>query len=299
MILAIGEALVDLIADQPGALAAAESFSAFPGGSVTNLAIGVAGLGHDSGLAAALGTDGEGDLVADALARAGVNSQVVRLDHPTTTVHVSSGRGTPEFELTRGADRHFDHEVHVEGATAVHTSAFALSLDPLRTRCLDALRAGQAAGALTSIDLNFSSKVWGVDARTAGPALADATALSDVVKCSVDDLERIFGDGWRGEMLFDWGNPLVVITAGRERTTLLDNGRWVDDVPVPPAPVVDTTGAGDAFWAGFLTSYLAGERQDPITAIEAGHASAAIKLGRKGPLLDDSGDYPAPPPAER
>jgi sugar/nucleoside kinase (ribokinase family) len=53
-------------------------------------------------------------------------------------------------------------------------------------------------------------------------------------------------------------------------------GGWVE-VPVPPVPAVhDTTGAGDAFAAGFLGSLVAGAA--PVDAARAGHRAAAAAI---------------------
>ena len=194
-----------------------------------------------------------GDLIVNTLTSAGVKLRLDRIEEPTTVVRVSTGRGTPEFEVVRDADQLFDSQVDLEGVDVVHTSAFALSFDPLRSRILNTLAEARKAGISTSIDLNFSPKVWGVEAEAAHPVLAEAVRQCDLVKCSVDDLERIFGPDWHGELLFKWGDPLVILTAGRDHTSIFDDGRLAGrHVGVPPAPVVDTTGAGDVFWAAFL-----------------------------------------------
>ncbi len=279
-ILCIGEAVVDLIADQPGPLQEAESFTPFPGGAPSNVALALASLGGSARLAASLGDDDFGDMVFDALEAAGVDtSMVVRSEAPTTAIKITTAQGTPDFSVVRGADRMLDIRPDLAGIELVHTSAFALSLDPQRSAVLDTL--GNAP--LVSVDMNFSPVVWGVEPSQAHPVLSAAVARADYVKCSIDDMTRMFGDDWEMDDLFAWGDALVILTAGRAETAIYKNGEWVDDVSVPPAPVIDTTGAGDAFWAGFVLSTLAGAA--PRAAVERGHETATIKIGRRGPMI--------------
>jgi sugar/nucleoside kinase (ribokinase family) len=84
-----------------------------------------------------------------------------------------------------------------------------------------------------------------------------------IIKASLDDAHRFFGPGYEPtayiEMLHELGPQTVVFTMGSKEGALLSqDGRLVGRLPVRPIKVVDATGAGDAFWAGFLVAMLDG-----------------------------------------
>jgi len=84
---------------------------------------------------------------------------------------------------------------------------------------------------------------------------------------------------------------LVVLTLGQEGCLVYHEGEMIR-VPGYEVEVVDTTGAGDAFWAGFLLKWLGGET--PVEAARFGNAVAALKVGTVGaiaPLPPAEGVY--------
>src|SRR5262249_44778931 len=74
--------------------------------------------------------------------------------------------------------------------------------------------------------------------------------------------------------------PVVALKLGAAGCLVAWGGEQ-RQVPAVPAVVVDATGAGDAFAAGFLASYLAA--RDPLAAAQAGAQSAAAIVARRGP----------------
>ncbi len=292
-LIAVGEVIADLISDERGVdLASSGSFRRVLGGSVANLAVAFAHLGGRVTVAGVVGHGPTASFVITELDRHGVDaSRIRRIDGESTTLaFVERGTATPAFEIVRGADRHIagvDLQAPLLDAVgALHTSAFALSREPARGAILEAMRHVRARGGLVSIDLNFEASVWG---RERGrEVLARAVAAADMVKASRDDLARLFGgpvtpdDG--ATILHGWGARVAVVTMGRDGALYSQDGTS-GHVAAEPATMVDTTGAGDAFWAGVLRATLLGAGLSAAVAL--GTRVAGRKVTMVGPLAED------------
>ena len=110
-----------------------------------------------------------------------------------------------------------------------------------------------------------------------------------MTKPSADDARRVFGPDYEPEqyieMFHDLGAEVVVFTRGEEGNLISENGRITAHVPARPVEVVDVTGAGDAFWAGFLTAILDGNPAEH--SVLFAREIVERKLTTKGPLPSD------------
>jgi fructokinase len=292
-ILAMGELLVDLIGDVPAdGLAATERFVRRAGGSPANMARTAALTGARTALISCVGDDGLGAFLRSDLDATGVDTRFLQtVDAPTSTVLVSRTTGTPDFLAFRHADAMLSAPLAppevLASARMAHTTSFALSRPPARSAILAALATAAGAGAQITIDANFAPEI-GPSADEARDLLREVTGHGAFVKVSDDDLARLFGDERQHadaiDTLHAWGAALVCLTRGKDGSVL----SWADgtetaEVPVAPVEAVgDATGAGDAFWGGFLASHLAGA--DPAACARRGAAIAARKLETTGPL---------------
>lgn len=138
------------------------------------------------------------------------------------------------------------------------------------------------AGAVTSIDPQFP-----LDDRPAPwlPHVADVLAMSDILLCDEHELQRLFA---RGDLAADLaaahaaGPGVVVVKRGPAGSLVSAAGSLIEQpaVPVPAHEVRDAIGAGDAFDAGFLDSYLRGA--SPAEAAAFGTAAARLTLSARG-----------------
>lgn len=292
-VLAVGELLVDLIGEAGSpTLAQASGFTRHAGGSAANLATNLARLGVRVALVASVGRDGLGDYLTTETTGAGLPAEpLARDDHaPTSLVLVNRTDGTAQFVAYRGADAQI-HPEHVPEALArsarvFHTSCFALSREPARGTILAAAETASAHGATLSVDVNYAPQIWPHQAE-ARNVLARYLAGGALVKASTDDLDRLWGEETTEEdgarRLHEAGAKLVCVTEGpRGSRVSWNGGTHVAHVESVPAEVVDATGAGDAFWAGFLTAWLDG--QGPPDCARAGSRMAALKLAGVGPI---------------
>lgn len=144
-----------------------------------------------------------------------------------------------------------------------------------------------ACGRLSAVDLGgyggvHMSKAHR-DAMDSPQALARSVAGHfTIVKASDEDAKAIFGSDdpdAAAERLLDCGPAVVLITAGAEGAFVYatSNRRHV---PPLTGPVVDTTGGGDTFMAGFLSEYL--RSRDPFESARWGSATARCVIEQSG-----------------
>ncbi len=288
----IGEALIDFISTAMAAsLASAKKFHAFVGGQPTNLAINLALMGKNAALAACVGCDGFGDLVIQFLERNRVTTQYIqRTDEAPTSISVIARNSiTPDFIINRGADANLrmtpELEEKITDSRIVHSSAFALARDPLRSTVLQGFKIAKLNGCLVTFDPNYHPKTW-PDNEQMIQHLQDVYQFVDVTKPSLDDCERIFDQLLSPEAyadrFLDWGASVVLITKGSEGVYLATARDERYEIYPKDVDVADVTGAGDAFWAGYLAAMMDGSA--PLEAARFGQVVAETKVGVMGPL---------------
>ncbi|MFN2214332.1 MAG: carbohydrate kinase family protein [Anaerolineales bacterium] len=292
---AIGEAVIDFISTAIAAsLASAKKFHAYVGGQPTNLAIDLALLGKNTGIASCVGADGFGDYIIQYLKDSRVNTDRIQQTEaaPTSISIIARHTITPDFVINRGADAYLQansgHEDVVANSRIVHSSAFALSREPARSVVMDSLRLADKNDCLVTFDPNYHPKIW-PDTDEMVDKLKSVYQSVDVTKPSLDDCKRIFGKNMPpkecAERFLDWGAKVVLITMGSQGVFLAigDSGERYRIQP-ENVDVADVTGAGDAFWAGYLAAILDGSSQ--IEAATLGQVVAEAKVGVMGPITD-------------
>ncbi|MFW6116036.1 MAG: carbohydrate kinase family protein, partial [Chloroflexota bacterium] len=264
---AVGESLVDFISEEEAeSLREAYTFRKYQGGSPANIAVNVAKLGGTAAVISKTGIGNFGQFLKAELQRAGVITDYMVMDHlvHTTVVFISRTGGTPDFEAFRAGDYKLEpsevDEEAIERAKVVHASTFALSREPCRSAVEKAFQLAEKHGKIISLDPNYSRQIW-PNYREAREVLERTLGYATITKPSLDDATRVFGAGEEPESyvrrFHDMGPPMVVLTMGAEGM-LLSDGAEMTHIPARPVEVVDATGAGDSFWAGFLTALLDG-----------------------------------------
>jgi sugar/nucleoside kinase (ribokinase family) len=257
------------------------------GGAAANTAAWLAATGHRTAYVGRVGDDLLGRAALDRLAAAGV---VVRAAvDPTartgTCVVVVARDRTRSMYPDAGANAHLsvqDVPLDLVGGTGplhLHVSGYALLSPGARAAALAAMAAAGAAGHSVS-----------VDPASAGPIATVGTGVvlgwlagTDLVLANQDEACLLAG----GTDPMDAGARLaadlgaeVVVKLGPGGAAWFRPGAEPAVVPAEQAVVVDTTGAGDAFAAGFLPSWLAGA--DPADALRSGCRLAARVVARVG-----------------
>ncbi len=291
--ISIGETLIDLIScDEVDTLLDADCFQRFVGGQPTNLARNMALLGNNTALGACVGDDFFGHYIREQLAMMGVHTEFIQTTNnaPTSAVPVTRTQGgTPGFMIYRGADSFIEPQANlldaVAHARAIHTSAFALSREPARSTILKAFKTAHKKKACISLDPNYHPSIW-PDIPNFISVLRKAYRFVDITKPSLDDCLRIFATELHpreyARRFLEWGAKIVVITLGSEGVFLATATGDQYTLYANEINVTDVTGAGDAFWAGFINATLEGK--PPIEAARLGQALAETKIETVGPL---------------
>lgn len=291
-LLSVGELLIDMIStDFADSMDAVESYRRIVGGSPANLAMNMKRLGNNARLISSVGKDGFGDFLMGYVKNLGLNTEgVVQIaDVPTTLILVTRSKNVSDFEAYRGADTHIlptqISNAVLSNAAIFHTTCFALSLNPAQTTILDAASRATALGCKLSIDVNYAHKIWKNNAE-AQEIVAKYISYGAYVKCSEVDWERLYGEKLTNPEaaaahFLGLGASEVCVTLGGDGC-FVANTEGGDFLAARQVEVKDTTGAGDAFWSGYLTARLDGHSL--LNAAKAARRMAEIKIGHFGPL---------------
>jgi fructokinase len=298
MFIVAGESLIDLVTGSNGSLVPV------PGGAPYNFARALALQGVPTGYMNPFSEDAFGASLRRALAASGAQHLGCTSTYPTSLAVVTSdGHGQPHYSFYRDrvADRDMDLATLLaaapETATGFHTGGLAL-VPPDDALVMAALQHFRARGALCTVDVNMRMQLahsMGIGASRYRDAALAIVSTAHVAKVSDEDLHHLGFSGApqvAAKALLHRGCRLVVLTLGA-------GGAWAigpqEQVfrESETVDIVDTVGAGDCFFAGFIAAlYHAEVQQDlrdrtppaGVLAQALRHASicAAIDIGRKG-----------------
>src|ERR1017187_5778050 len=241
---------------------------------------GLAKLGNEVSFSGKLVCDSWGDACLEFLAKLGVDSSRVIRDAGVktgVTVSISSPRDRAMVTYLGAMEAMRADEIAArgwDGLNHLHISSIFLQR-ALRPDLKQLLALAHAHGLTTSIDPGFDpQEKWGRD-------IIDVLAEVDVFLPNEIELRGLTGcerpeDGLRA---LQNGRTLAVAKLGRDGCATLEDGKLVG-VAALPGKVVDTTGAGDSFNAGFLHAWL---RKAPLLdALRFGAACGAISTQGTG-----------------
>lgn len=266
------------------------------GGSAATAARWLGRLGARSSLVAAVGRDGAGRALVDVIRADQVTSRVIRVAGART------GRIgvviTPDGERSFVTDRAAALQLQPADlkpswfarADAVHLPIYSLLDEPLSLSGRRAIELGRAAGAAVSVDLASIGPLLARGRRAARGLVADVAP--DILFATASEAEGLLGK-YAVDGLLDVAAIAVVKRGAKGATVLAREGddRLRFEVATTPIPAADTTGAGDAFDAGFLVGWFtarAAGRSVPASlqrAALAGHRAAARQLTSSRPEL--------------
>jgi sugar/nucleoside kinase (ribokinase family) len=251
------------------------------GGSAANVAMFAALTGTESRFIGQVGNDALGQQLCSSLQQAGVDVCVIAEGRTGSIVVLVQTNGERTFLTDRGVASHLSlvDASLMANVGILHVPSYSLVTEPLASTSLLYIKAAQSLGAVISIDASSTSVLehFGV----ARYKLLIQSIQPQIFLCNEDEA-GLLGVGATEGML---GAALAVIKRGAHSTFAISQNNERSEVAVAPvADIVDTTGAGDAFAAGFLPTFVA--TNDVEVAIARGHAIAARVLRSPGATLD-------------
>ncbi len=241
------------------------------GGSASNFAVGLSRAGVDVGIMARIGADEYGDFAALKLEEEGVKTdRLLKIPGSTGMAFIAVDNvGERSIYTSMGANAQFKLEKedidYIRGSKLLHVTGMykevveevvkhapQVSLNPgtvLSSYGIDDLK-----GIIQKADILFLNK-------------KEAALLTG----------KNFHDG-AGELV-DMGVPLVVVTCGKQGAQLYTQDEVIYS-PTSEIDTLDTTGAGDAFAAGFISGYIKSEELDKC--LKMGNGLACDCIGKLG-----------------
>lgn len=262
----LGDAHLDVVVTLTGPVAADTDtpavISVGPGGQAANVAAWVAALGGTARLIAARGSDLLAGLVAQYLTGRGVQlTGPILAGRTGTVVSISDGSGGRRAMLTdRGvgpllAPGHIDASVF-DGCAWLHLPAYSLTASPVRQAALVAAAAAASREVQLSVDLSSTAALASFGIGRFRELLA---ALRPAV---------VFGNRAEAELVGELPETEMIVKLGA-------GGVWAAgrSYPALPTRAADSTGAGDAFAAGYL-----------LGGVELGLQAAARSVATMGAM---------------
>lgn len=257
------------------------SFALGPGGKGSNQAVAAAMAGAETHFITRLGRDPFADMALATWAKAGVTPAITQHDDSYTGaayIFIEAATGNNSIIVCPGvAGMIAESDIDARGDLIAGASVFVTQLEQPLPAALRALQIARRAGVRTVLN-----------PAPAAPLPDGMLALCDFVTPNESEAEALTGlPVTTVEEAIAAARALRAMGAGAAIITLGDKGALYHDatqtvhVPVVSAgPVVETTGAGDAFNGGFAAALAEGA--DPVAAVRFGCATAGISVTRPG-----------------
>ena len=256
------------------------SFVLGPGGKGSNQSVAAAMAGAETHFITRLGRDAFADIAMATWGKAGVHPAVTRSDSYTGAAYIfiEEATGNNAIIVAAGAAGEISTaDVEANAGLIASASVFVTQLEQPIPAAVRALEIARGAGVTTILN-----------PAPAADLPAGMLALCDYVTPNESEAEGLTGLPVTNpdqalaaaKALISKGAGAAVITLGGQGA-LFDDGQQTVHVPVFKAgPVVETTGAGDAFNGGFAAALAGG--MAPVDAVRFGSATAGISVTRPG-----------------
>lgn len=270
-LLAIGEALIDMIPSNTGRIMDVNNFTPKVGGAPLNVCGAYTKLGGSSNIITMLGKDPFGDKIVNELIGFGIKTDYVKRTNAANTslaFVALDENANREFSFYRnmGADMLMSEDDVDKNwfmdAYALHFCSVSLGDFPMRRAHNKAIKYAKENGLIVSFDPNVRLPLFD-DHEYLKNVIHEYIQYADILKISDEEVEFIFGNKDIEEnldYLFDQGVKLLVYTSGKDGAVAYTKNVVAHSKGIK-VNAVDTTGAGDGF-IGCLLYQMAKENVD-------------------------------------
>jgi len=292
-LIGLGSAIIDFAPANLGvSLSEVQSFIPSAGGAVSNLLVAASRLGLNTGFLGCVGDDEFGTFILRDFEREGVDTSCVKRVKGRAT-------GIAFYSVDERGERHYvfyrfpgysDPEStlkpedvkdeYIAQARMLHFSESMLRRSLTRETVFKVLQVAKENGVLVSYDPNMRMKLW-ADREEFLRIQRKALGFTDIFLTTLEEARLLVGGRTSEESANEalaLGPSTVVIREERSYQVATQNQNF--RIPILKVKAVDTSGAGDAFDAGFLTGFIEGWSLDE--AVLLGSAVAALKVMKAG-----------------
>lgn len=263
-----------------GETIAGSAFAMGPGGKGSNQAVAAARAGAKVTFISKLGRDAFGEIALDTWRKEGITPRVAQAEIATGAafIYVNDKTGENAIIVVPGAAGTITPEDVTDAADAIRdATVFVTQLEQPVPAARRGLEIAKAAGVTTVFNpapaASFDDALYPLCDYVV-PNETEATALTGLPLSSLDDARRA------GDALLAKGCGTAIITLG-DKGALFHNRKNSVHLPaVQAGPVVETTGAGDAFVGGFAAALARGD--EPLDAVRFATVVAGISVTRAG-----------------
>ena len=293
-LICVGEMLIDFL---PGSEDGA--YIRMPGGAPANVAVAAARSGLQVGFCGCLGDDDFGHFLLDTLKQHRIQPLCPELTKQavTTMAFVTlDEQGERSFTFARkpGADMLLTREditrADITQATLLHAGSFSLSRDPAADATRYAMETAHKDGRLVSFDINYRSVAWDDKRMDCMNAVREVLPFVDFLKISEEEADIL---GMSPEdAAREYHIAVLVETLGADGARVHYQEKTLY-IPGRKVLCVDTTGAGDAFWGGFLACLLQSgissiadlTEEQVLYAAQYGNIAGSLCVQKKGAMV--------------
>ena len=297
---ALGEILIDFTPCGKSA-AGQRIFEQNPGGAPANVLTCLSKCGKKTAFIGKVGKDMHGAFLKSVLEENDICTDGLLEDENvfTTLAFVAlSDSGERSFSFARkpGADTCLTKEEIrkdlIANSKVFHIGSLSLTSEPVKSATFYALELAKEYGCIISYDPNYRAPLW--DSREkAIEGMRSVLSYVDVMKISDEETELLTGISdpeMAAKKLIENGISIVAVTLGADGA-LICTKEGCEHVKGYQVRIVDTTGAGDSFWGGFLTQLLeSGKMPSEVSLKEAaafvdyGNAVASLCVEKRGAI---------------